>query len=151
LLRRIAIILLPVALLAVAAHAGEKLRVNVDTDRVAINGYDTVAYFTEERAVEGSAEFEHAWQDARWRFASAEHRDLFAADPERYAPRYGGFCTGGMALGRLWTIDPEAWAIVDDRLYLNFRKSGRDEFVEDPEPYIERADANWAKLNQADD
>ena len=68
-----------------------KIPINTDDVGVAIKGYDTVAYFTEGRAVRGSAEFETLWQDARWHFANAEHRDMFKADPERYAPQYGGF------------------------------------------------------------
>jgi hypothetical protein len=74
-------------------------RINKNAEDIAIRGYDTVAYFTEGRAVKGKPEFEHAWQEARWLFASAEHRDLFASDPERYAPRFGGYCTGGLSLG----------------------------------------------------
>ena len=132
--------------LAVPAVAGGAHKVNTDGDRVAIQGYDPVAYFTERRPVKGKPEFEHVWQDARWWFASAEHRDLFAGDPDRYSPRYGGFCTGGMSIGRLAPIDPEAWAIVDGRLYLNYSKSGRDEFVRVPEPVIARAEENWAEL-----
>lgn len=137
-----------VILLAAVAHAEPTIRVNKDADRVAIAGYDPVAYFTEERPVEGSPELEYEWQDALWRFSDPEHLTMFAKDPERYAPRYGGFCTGGMALGVRWVVDPEAWAIVEDRLYLNFRKGGRDEFVADPDSYIRKADANWERLGQ---
>src|ERR671921_126586 len=86
-------------LAASAAVAGE--RINKDAEDLAILGYDTVAYFTDGQPVKGSPEFEYVWQDARWRFASAEHKTLFAGDPDRYAPQFGGFCTGGMSLGRL--------------------------------------------------
>lgn len=127
-----------------AAASGE--RINTTEDGVAIKGFDTVAYFTEGRPIEGSPAFEHVWQDARWQFASAKHRDMFAADPEGYAPRYGGHCAGAMAAGRLWTIDPEAWAIVDGKLYLNFLQSGIASFVQNPEPMIERADAHWTTI-----
>jgi hypothetical protein len=68
-----------------------KIPINTDDVGVAIKGYDTVAYFTDGRAVKGNAEFETLWQDARWQFSSAEHRDMFIADPERYAPQYGGY------------------------------------------------------------
>jgi len=68
-----------------------KIPINTDDFGVAIKGYDTVAYFTEGRAVKGTAAFETLWQDARWQFASAEHRDMFKADPEHYAPQYGGY------------------------------------------------------------
>jgi hypothetical protein len=120
--------------------------VNKDPSGVAIGGYDPVAYFTERRPVLGTPEFEYEWRDAKWRFASAHHRDAFAADPESFAPRYGGFCAGGMALGRKAPIDPEAWVIVDGKLYLNYSKRDRDAFAEDPDPHIAKADANWERL-----
>jgi hypothetical protein len=71
--------------------ADRKIPINTDAVGVAIKGYDTVAYFTDGRAEKGNPEFETLWQDARWHFASAEHRDMFKADPERYAPQYGGY------------------------------------------------------------
>jgi hypothetical protein len=71
--------------------ADKKIPINTDEVGVAIKGYDTVAYFTDNQAVKGTPEFETLWQDARWHFASAEHRDMFKADPERYAPQYGGY------------------------------------------------------------
>ena len=135
------------ALLAAStAVAGE--RINKDAEDLAIRGYDTVAYFTEGRPVEGSPEFEHVWQEARWRFASAEHRALFAGDPDRYAPQFGGFCTGAVALGRLSPIDPEAWLIVDGRLYLHYDKKGRDETAANPKPDIAVAAERWEALGK---
>ncbi len=122
--------------------------VNTTSDDVAILGYDPVAYFTEARPRQGNPQFEHVWQDARWRFASAEHRDLFAAEPRRYAPRYGGFCAGAMAQGWRAPIDPEAWVIIDDRLYLAYDKPGIDEFATEPDANIAKADANWQLLGQ---
>jgi YHS domain-containing protein len=68
-----------------------KKRVNTDEFGIAIQGYDTVAYHLEKRAVEGKSEFAFEWNDAVWHFASSENRDLFAADPDRYAPQYGGY------------------------------------------------------------
>ncbi len=131
---------------ACAADPSAGEAVNKDQSGVAIRGYDAVAYFTERRPVLGKPEFEHEWRDAKWRFASAKHRDAFAADPDSYAPRYGGFCAGGMALGRKAPIDPEAWVIIDGKLYLNYSKRDRDSFTEDPAPHIARADANWERL-----
>ena len=126
------------------AAAGE--RINKDADDLAILGYDTVAYFTDERPVKGSPDFEYVWQDARWQFASAEHRTLFATDPDRYAPQFGGFCTGAVALGRLSPIDPEAWLIVDGRLYLHYDKEGRDETAAHPKADIATAAERWEAL-----
>lgn len=133
------------ALLWCALACTQGQTINKDAQDIAILGYDTVAYFTEDRAVEGSAEFEHPWQGARWLFSSEDHRDLFASDPARYAPQYGGNCAGAMARGRVARVDPEAWVIVDDKLYLNYDKRYREEFVEDAGVQIARADAEWER------
>ena len=133
-------------LVASTAVAGE--RINKDAEGLAILGYDTVAYFTDGRPVKGSPDFEYVWQDARWRFASAEHRTLFASEPDRYAPQFGGFCTGGVGLGRLSPIDPEAWVIVDGRLYLHYDKEGRDETAADPKAHIAAAAEKWETLGK---
>ncbi len=92
-----------------------------DEPRLSISGYDPVAYFTDGRPVRGKAEFEHVWRKLRWRFASGEHRDLFVKHPQRYAPQYDGYCAMGAAIeaaAHKDTVDPEAWAIVDGKLYL---------------------------------
>jgi len=128
------------------AAAGE--RINKDVEDLAILGYDTVAYFTDGQPVKGSPDFEYVWQDARWQFASAEHRTLFATEPDRYAPQFGGFCTGGVALGRLSPIDPEAWLIVDGRLYLHYDKEARDETAADPKANIAVAAERWEGLGK---
>jgi hypothetical protein len=133
-------------LAASTAVAGE--RINEDAAGLAILGYDTVAYFTDGQPVKGSPDFEYVWQDARWQFASAEHRTLFATEPDRYAPQFGGFCTGGVALGRLSPIDPEAWLIVDGRLYLHYDKEGRDETAADPKANIAVAAESWEALGK---
>ncbi len=116
---------------------------NVDSDNVALHGYDTVAYFTEGKPMKGSTEFEHSWQDARWQFASATNRDLFTANPGRYAPQYGGYCSGGLATGEYADVDPEVWTIVDGKLYLNTTKELRDAWRKAPEAYVVYADYNW--------
>lgn len=86
------LILLPTFALAPAISAESKsIPINKDDLGIAIKGYDTVAYFTDGRAVKGNPEFEAVWQDARWHFVSAAHRDMFKAEPERYAPQYGGY------------------------------------------------------------
>ena len=120
--------------------------VSTDEDKIAIEGYDAVAYFTEREAMRGNPDHEYEWQGALWRFASALHRDLFASAPDRYAPRYGGFCSGAMAAGRTFRADPEAWRIIDGRLYLNFSQSGIERFADDAEETIPQADTNWLEL-----
>lgn len=109
----------------------------------AIRGVDTVAYFAGNGPVEGKADFSHEWKDAKWLFASAENRDKFAADPMRYAPQYGGYCAFAIAKGKTKSIVPEAWTIIDDKLYLNYSLRVRDKWREDTAGWIKRADENW--------
>jgi YHS domain-containing protein len=109
----------------------------------AIEGYDPVAYFEEGRPVEGDSDYAHEWMGATWYFASAENRDLFAADPERYAPQYGGYCAWAVANGYTAKIDPQAWAVVDDRLYLNYSPDVQKQWQQDVPGNIGKADGNW--------
>ena len=113
---------------------------------VAVRGTDVVAYVTEGRPVTGRAEFTHAWRGADWRFASAANRDRFAADPDRYAPAYGGFCAYAVSEGYTAPIDPAAWRIVNGRLYLNYDRSVQRRWERDIPGRIARADANWPRL-----
>ncbi|AFY38172.1 YHS domain-containing protein [[Leptolyngbya] sp. PCC 7376] len=110
---------------------------------VAIKGTDPVAYFTDSQAVEGSAEFAYEWNGAKWHFASAENRDLFSADPEKYAPQYGGHCAWAAAQGNVAPIDPTAWSIVDGKLYLNFNDKIQARWEKDIPGFIADADAKW--------
>ena len=96
---------------------------------VAIKGYDPVAYFTDNRAIQGSEEFSYRWLGATWYFASAEHRDLFVREPVKYAPQYGGHCADGVSFGTITTnIDPNAWRIIEGKLYLNYDPGAADGF-----------------------
>jgi YHS domain-containing protein len=136
--------------LSLKVEAGSlKSKINTDIFGVAIQGYDTVAYFTEGRAVKGESEFFYEWNDAKWYFASAQHRDLFAADPERYAPRYGGYCAASMALtGEIFDANPKAFKIIDGKLYLYYNKKFGNEFAASVEKNIKKADENWMKANK---
>ena len=113
---------------------------------VAIEGTDPVAYFSDGRPVEGSSNYEHEWMGATWRFVSAANRDAFAADPEKYAPQYGGYCAWAVSQGYTAKIDPEAWKIVDGRLYLNYSKDVQAQWSEDIPGNISKGDANWPKI-----
>lgn len=113
---------------------------------VAIEGYDTVAYFTENRATKGSRDFETVWMDAKWRFATAENRDLFIANPEKYAPRYGGYCAYAVAQNSTAGIEPEQFEIVGGKLYLNYNAKIKNLWLENRDAYIKAADANWPSV-----
>ena len=121
----------------------DKNPVNVDKKGIAIKGYDPVAYFTEGEPVKGSAEFQHEWNSAIWHFSSAEHRDMFKAEPEKYAPQYGGYCAYAVSQGKTANIDPDAWKIVDGKLYLNLNKRIHRKWEKDILGYIKKADKNW--------
>jgi enamine deaminase RidA (YjgF/YER057c/UK114 family) len=117
-----------------------------DEPRLSISGYDPVAYFTDGRPVQGKAEFESVWRKLRWRFASGEHRDLFIKDPQRYAPQYDGYCAMGVsneAAAHKDTVDPEAWTIVDGKLYLVHNTYWLEQWREKAAEYIKKADKDW--------
>ncbi len=109
----------------------------------AINGYDPVAYHTEGRPVEGSSDFTLDWNGATWRFASAANRDTFAADPATYAPQFGGYCAWAVSQGYTASTDPDAWDIVDGKLYLNYSLDVRETWRRDRDAAISRANRNW--------
>ena len=110
---------------------------------VALKGYDSVAYFTEGKAAEGLSEFEAEWMGAKWHFASARNRDLFASEPDKYAPQYGGYCSWAVSHGYTAKGDPEAWKIVDGKLYLNYNQEVRARWEQDIPGFISKGDENW--------
>lgn len=115
---------------------------------VAIKGYDPVSYFTEAQAVKGSPDFTHEFLGETWQFSSAEHRKLFAGNPIAYAPQYGGYCAGEMvyadvSTGTTTNIDPEAWRIIDGKLYLFYDKGYAAVFEEKAAELVKKADENW--------
>ena len=112
----------------------------------AIRGYDTVAYFTEGKPVAGKKAHQVKWKDATWSFASAKNKELFEANPEKYAPRYGGYCAVRGKPGLYRIIDPDAWSIVDGALYLNYSLGVRDQWSGTFPATIAKGNANWPKL-----
>ncbi len=110
---------------------------------VAINGADPVAYFTQSDLVYGQEAIFAEWEGAKWLFSSAENRDMFVANPEKYAPQYGGYCAFAMANNYVAPTVPEAWTVRNGKLYLNFSLSVRKRWLKDPDGFIARADKNW--------
>jgi hypothetical protein len=115
---------------------------------LALKGYDPVAYFVEGRAIEGSKQFTHHYADATWRFTSAANRDLFIADPEKYAPQYGGYCAWGISQAKFFDGDPQVWKVVDGKLYVNYNKEIEKTWEQDVPGFIEKADTNWPTLEK---
>jgi hypothetical protein len=118
----------------------------MDESPLAIKGYDPVAYFTLQRATPGVAQFEYEWDEHRWQFASARHRDLFKADPVRYAPQFNSFCAVALARGEVREANPEYWLIIDGKLYLFGKSIGPETFRKDLKGSLERANQNRALL-----
>ena len=129
---------------ATIAQAGE---VNTGYfDSVAIEGYDTVAYFTEGKATKGSEQYSYDWLGASWRFASDEHRKLFAASPIAYAPQYGGLCAEGVAFRETTVnIEPEVWQIIDGKLYITAAAQFGEGFEKEVQPQAEK---NWPEVRE---
>ena len=119
------------------------------TGGVAINGYDPVGYFTEGKAVKGSPKHTVDWDGATLQFASAENKVMFEGDPEKYAPKYGGYCAYAVSKGGTATTDPDAWSIHEDRLYLNYSKSVRALWAARKRHHIKQADMNWPNVLSA--
>jgi hypothetical protein len=114
--------------------------------KLSISGYDPVAYFTDGKPVQGKSEFEYLWHKLRWRFADGAHREIFIKDPNRYTPQYDGYCAMGVtndAAAHKDAVDPNAWAIVDGKLYLVHNTFWLEKWREQTAEYIKRADLNW--------
>jgi hypothetical protein len=107
-----------IAAAAAACVLGRTAGAIADDKSLAIQGYDPVAYFTDGKPTPGQAQFEYEWDEHVWRFATAEHRDLFKADPVRYAPQFGNFCAMALSLGEIVIADPNNWLISDGKLYV---------------------------------
>jgi YHS domain len=112
----------------------------------AINGYDPVAYFTVGKPVKGQDGFSFTWMDARWKFASQANLDLFKADPERYAPQYGGYCAYGVAKGNLVKVEPDQFTIRGGKLYLNYDADIQAQWLKDPDGFIAQANGKFKSL-----
>ena len=137
-------LILAAALATATPALAQKAEVFTDSG-AAIRGYDPVAYFTDSKPVKGDAKYTYSWKGATWRFASAANRDAFAASPEKYAPQYGGYCAYGVASGYAVKTEPDAWSVVDGKLYLNYDRNVQASWVKDIPGYIRKADANWPR------
>jgi YHS domain-containing protein len=113
---------------------------------VAVGGYDAVSYFNDGGPKQGAMEFMTEWKGAKWYFSSAENLAAFQQNPEAYAPQYGGYCAYAVSQGATAKGEPEAWSVVDGKLYLNFSKEVRGLWREDIPGNIAKANDNWPKV-----
>jgi YHS domain-containing protein len=134
------------AVCALPAAAQSSAALNLNGDGVAIKGHDPVAYFTMNKPVKGSPSFMAKHDGATYWFASAEHQQMFTAQPAKYVPQYGGYCAYGVAKGAKPDIDPTAFSVVDGKLYLNLNPDVQSRWLKDVPGYVKTADENWKSL-----
>ena len=133
--------------LLVSATAFAALNPVNKTDKgLALDGYDAVAYFMKQQAVRGNRNFTLEWNGATWRFSTLANKETFEKNPQRYAPQFGGYCS--WAVGHNYTAngDPEAWTIIDNKLYLNYDKSVREMWLKEIPDLIKKGERNWPRL-----
>ena len=112
-------------------------------DGIAINGYDAVAFFTEQKPIKGDKQFSYSYNSVDWLFSNSANRELFKTSPEKYVPQYGGYCAFGTADGHKAPTQAETWTIVDDKLYFNYNLKVKDLWNKNMKANIEKADKNW--------
>jgi YHS domain-containing protein len=144
-MKKLSALLLAVGL-AVSASAQPKTLLNLDKAGVAILGYDPVAFFTDHHPVKGMPQFTSMADGATYQFASKEHKDLFDKEPTKYEPVFGGYCAYGVSRNKLVSVDVDAFQIADGKLILQYSKSVRDSFNEDPKGNLTKANQNWPGL-----
>ncbi len=127
--------------------SGRLSPVNAVTDdpesRLMLKGADVVAYFTQQRYVQGSPQHRSRYEGVDFRFASAEHKALFEQSPEKYLPQYGGYCANGLVYGIPWGGDADAWKMIGGKVYIFGGRGSMDAFMIDPAKHIALADRYW--------
>ena len=137
------IITLVLFVVAAAAYAQNTY---FNKNGVAIEGYDAVAYFTDNAALKGSTEYTHEWKGVTWQFKNESNRDKFKASPEKYAPQFAGYCAYGVSENHKAPTLPEAFTIVDNKLYLNYNMDVLKMWRKDTKGRIEKGETNWQTL-----
>ena len=132
--------------LATSALAENKSLQNLDKNSLAIQGYDPVAFFTDNKPIKGKPGFKSTYEGAIYLFASAENQKRFEQEPAKYRPAFGGFCAFGVSRNKLAEIDPEAFQIVDGHLLLQYSKGVRNDFNKDVQGNLAKANQNWPAL-----
>ncbi len=144
-IRRLTLILITLLLVSSLANAA-KSEIYASTFGGAISGYDPVAYFTEGKPVEGKRDHSLKYKGETWRFSSEKNKQAFQKSPQKYAPQYGGYCAYAVSKGYTASTDPDAWTIVNGKLYLNYSKSVQAKWSKDKPGNIRKANANWPKV-----
>jgi len=131
---------------AATSFAASKQLLNLDRSGVAIQGYDPVAFFIDQKPIKGSPQFQSDYNGAKYYFASAEHKTLFDKEPAKYEPQFGGYCAYGVSHGARAPIKIEAWQIVNGRLLMQYDLGVKNDFNKDQQSTLKKADQNWPGL-----
>lgn len=134
------------ALLASSLSYASNIEINANDNDLAIKGFDAVSYFTAGAPSKGSDKFTSAYNGAIYHFSTATNRDLFKANPAKYAPQYGGYCAMGVAMNQKFDTDPTAWHIDGGKLYLNLNKSVQTKWLTDVPGFLETSQENWPSI-----
>lgn len=130
------------------SNAAGVRKVNTTPDGVAVRGYDTVAFFVDNGAVQGNPAFEYAWNGAKWLFSSAENLEKFKRDPDAYAPQFGGYCSYAVSHGYTADGDPMTWKIVNGKLYLNYNQKAKESWEKQQDQFINDGEKNWLEFQK---
>lgn len=131
--------------LAVSAQAADLVNVS-GASNIAVSGYDTVAFFTDHKPVNGDPGISATYQGATYIFASKEHKELFEAAPEKYAPQCGGYCAFGVSVGALFPVEISTWQVRDGKLYLNLNQTILKKLDADFDANVAKVQKNWPGL-----
>ena len=142
----IGIILTTAIFAASCASSSGVEKINVTSDGLALRGFDTVAYFTADSAVQGNPQFAFVWNGAKWFFSNAENLEKFRQNPEAFAPQFGGYCSYAVSHGYTANGDPEAWKIVDGKLYLNYSPKVKEMWEQNQAEFIKDGEKNWSEF-----
>ncbi len=135
-----------ILLLGFSQFAVAGVQIDADANGVALQGHDPVAYFTEGKPVAGKADYTAEYNGASYHFASAENRDLFVSEPDRYAPQYGGYCAFGTTFRTKVPGDPSAFKVVGDKLYINSSPDILSRWSQDIPGNIGKANNAWPEI-----
>jgi YHS domain-containing protein len=117
-------------------------------DGLAVRGYDTVAFFAEQSAVQGNPSYAYAWKGAKWLFSTPENMEKFKQNPEAYAPQFGGYCSYAVSHGYTADGDPRAWKIVDGKLFLNYNQKTKETWEKEQNQFIKQGEENWLEFQK---
>lgn len=142
------ILVISAVFFAACSSAESFKKINTTAENIAIKGFDTVAFFTAEKAIEGNPEYSFIWNGAKWYFSSAENMEKFKAAPDAYAPQFGGYCSWAVSHGYTADGDPNAWKVVDGRLYLNYNQKVKEKWELEQQKLIEDGTKNWEEFKK---